>query len=299
MSFKAIILLAGLALCFAGKPAAAAQWDDLKITYNLNPFAQYGFNSIERTLDNVKNKQSWVPLLDGVSCQNKIGNFEFYGVAMTDKDDISVVTLYDKNGVIAGLQTWFPQDELLQKDPVYKFQDSKIFQLAELNGKKYYVITSYFVRPSTICNTGRQISDLDDEGTGKGLWFQVGNTPSDLLSVPVKRDEAVQKGWTKNSCFYAMGHHNFFKVEEWDTNQCTDFFPAFLLFNNSDELIGFGLIAPGFTSSQKFEHPSSTSLKYILDHAPECIMKQADHGGFSSLHVYFTSTPRLIMCPFW
>ena len=25
----------------------------VSVTYNLNPFAQYGFNSIERTLDNV------------------------------------------------------------------------------------------------------------------------------------------------------------------------------------------------------------------------------------------------------
>jgi len=299
MSYKALVVLVALALCVAGHPAAAAQWDDLKITYNLNPFATYGFNSIERTMDNVKNKQSWVPLLDNVQCNNKIGEFEFYGIPMTDKDDISVVTLYDKNGVIAGLQTWLPKDELLQKDPVYKFDEQKVFNLATLNNKEYYVLTAYFIRPSTICNNGRNPADLDDEGTGKGLWLQVGKTPSEILEIPYKRDQAVQQGWTRNSCFYAMGHHNFYKVQDWDTNHCTDFFPFFLLFNNSDELIGFGIIAPGFTSSQKFEHPSSTSLKYILDHAPECIMGQADRGGFSTLHVYFTSTPRLIMCPFW
>lgn len=299
MFFKTFLLVAGLALCFAGKPAAASVWNDLKITYNMNPFAQYGFNSIERTLENVKTKQSWVPLLDGVTCENKIGDFEFYGIPMTDNDDISIVTLYDKNGVIAGLQGWFPREELMQKDPIYKFGESKMFQLANRNNTEYYVLTTYFINPSVICNTGRNPSDIDDEGTGKGLWFQVGKNPRELLEVPVKRDEAIQKGWTKNSCFYAMGHHNFFKVEEWDTTHCTDFFPAFLLFNNSDELIGFGLIVPGFTSSQKFEHPSPTSLKYILNNASECIMKQADHGGFSTLHVYFTSTPRLISCPFW
>jgi len=286
----------------AGQPAAAALWNDLKITYNLNPFAQFGFNSIERTLDAVKNKQSWVPLLDGVSCENKIGDFEFYGTPMTEKEDISVVSLYDRNGVVAGLQAWFLQDDLLRKNPPYKFGESKMFREATLNGKKYFVLTAYFIRPSQICNRGRQPSDLDDEGTGKGLWFQIGDTPREmhsLMEIPVKRDDAISKGWTKNSCFYAMGHHNFYKVDEWDKTQCSDFFPAFLLFDNSDNLIGFGFIAPGSTGSEKFEHPSSTSIKYILDKAPDCIMKQADHGGFSTLHVYFTSTPRLIMCPFW
>ena len=49
----------------------------------------------------------WEPLFpENDQCQNKIGEFEFFGSPMSEHEDKSVVTLYDKNGVIAGIQAY-------------------------------------------------------------------------------------------------------------------------------------------------------------------------------------------------
>jgi len=48
-------------------------------------------------------------------------------------------------------------------------------------------------------------TELANEGTGTGVYFQNGPTPKDLSSIPRRRSEAITEGWTSNSCFPGMG----------------------------------------------------------------------------------------------
>lgn len=56
------------------------------------------------------------------------------------------------------------------------------------------------------------MQDLINQGTGTGLWFQNGQSPSDLINVPRTRAAASGLGWTDCECFPGMGLHNFFEV---------------------------------------------------------------------------------------
>jgi charged multivesicular body protein 7 len=296
LKFLAFAIFVGCNL-FGGSDAV--KWNDLKITFGVNVFSRYGFNRVERTQSEVASAQQWVPLFNESKCRNRIDNLEFYGFPMTEARDKAVVTLYDKNGIIAGIQAWMPHDEIITEKNIYRFDLSPMFQNATLGGRKFFVLTAYFVRPDTICTTGRDANSLDTEGTGNGLWFQNGARPVDLIDVPLKRSKAIENQWTKNNCFPAMGYHNFYNIPWVRENNCTVSRPAFLLFNGKDELHGFGFVVQGTATSKKFEHPPNLAIRLILGDAPQCTLEQNTSVGSTSLHVYFISRPQFIMCPIW
>lgn len=281
---------------------SAVLWEDLRITYSLNFFSNYGFNKIERTKTKVTNNMNWAPLFSGGGeCENKQGDFEFFGYPMTDKRDKSVVTLYDKNGVIAGIQAYFPQNEVINPKGNYRFDRTGMLQNMTLNNKTYFVATAYFIQPDLICSEGRNETDLSKDGTGTGLWFQNGATPSDLITVPLKRGDAIRESWNQNACFPGMGYHNFYNVSHLRETNCAESRPAFLLYNRAKNLHGFGFVIPGLAQSPKFEHPPNFGIKRILgaENTPECILEQNTLVGSTSIHVYFISRPLYIFCPLW
>ena len=51
-----------------------------------------------------------------------------------------------------------------------------------------YFATLYFVDPSIICNGGRTMEEFESEGTGNAVYFQVGETISELLQIPLKEE---------------------------------------------------------------------------------------------------------------
>lgn len=88
----------------------------------------------------------------------------------------------------------------------YNFTAQPMFNRDTIAGVDSYILTAYFVDPSTICQSGRSAASLKTEGTGNGLWLQNGTNPiQDSVSVPMDEDSAVGTKWVKGACFPTMG----------------------------------------------------------------------------------------------
>jgi charged multivesicular body protein 7 len=64
-----------------------------------------------------------------------------------------------------------------------------------------YVITAYFVDPSTICNGKRPYSKY----IGDRLLIQTGSSSTSVMKIPYKQGDLSGTGWVEGKCFYLMG----------------------------------------------------------------------------------------------
>ena len=88
----------------------------------------------------------------------------------------------------------------------YKFSEQAMFNRDTIGGIDVYVLTAYFVDPSTICTTGRDASSLQKEGTGVGLWLQNGTDPiKNSFQSPMQESDVGSTKWVKGACFPSMG----------------------------------------------------------------------------------------------
>lgn len=94
----------------------------------------------------------------------------------------------------------------MAKTTLYKFDSIKMFNRATVADIDSYVLTAYFVAPSTICTSGRDVSRLKVEVSGTGLWLQNGPDPiKDSMQVPSYEETINSTKWVKGSCFPSMG----------------------------------------------------------------------------------------------
>jgi charged multivesicular body protein 7 len=291
-----------LALVAAFSSAVTADhdpaWSDFRGSFLIGK--NESFAPFPKTLnDTLTNSENWVQV--GNDCSN--GGL-FNGFQYVKQDDYSVALLFDVNGIIAGIQMLIKKSVVNVAGNPLNYNAVPTYQNATYAGEDYYVLTAYFVEPSTICTTGRSTSSLAQDGTGTGVWLQNGPTPADLLEMPLIRPESEDENengkWTKNGCFPAMGHHNFYSIDQYYRTNCTEMVPAFGLYNkNSKQLHGFGLITVGNLTQPRFEHPPEPAIRLILTGAktPQCVVDMANGVGVTSLHVYFTEEPWKIGCP--
>ncbi|CAG7819492.1 unnamed protein product [Allacma fusca] len=277
---------------------AQVLWPDLRIKYDLNAFN--AFYHMGRTLTEIKDENHFVQDPTQQSCVGELDNGAFYyGYRLSDPNDTVLSVLYDVQGTVAGVQAWFLKDSVLKSPETSTFRFDQVwsYQNKTVNGKEFFVSTAYFVRPETICTTGRSESSLDTEGTGYGLWFQRGASPLESEEVPMKRTDAIAKGWTKNSCFVGMGRHNFYEVDTYDETNCTKSEGYFLLYNKQEELSGFGFRIQGLVESRYIEQPPNIAISLILgDPVPQCVLDENTKHGSTTMHVFFTSAPWQILC---
>jgi charged multivesicular body protein 7 len=271
---------------------ANSDWVDLRGSFLIAK--QESFAKFPRTIrEPLFTNESWVPTSSTPNdCTN---GGKFAGIQHVRENDYSVGLLYDVKGVIAGIQLLIPQDVVVNENNTLRYADVPAYGTATYNGRDYFVITAYFVEPSTICSTGREDSELA-QGTGTGLWIQNG---TNVFQVPRERptgDAAVESKWTENNCFPAMGSHNFYNVPEYTPTQCNQMVPIFGLYNRQNKLHGFGFITVGFVDNPRFEHPPQTAIKMILGETPQCVLDIEERIGITSLHVYFVDRPYLITC---
>jgi len=290
------ILVGVVAVLGVVSDSSALKWDDLKVTFGVNPFSSRTFVHMPLTTEEAVDG-GWEKLSTNCTNDNKFNGFRY----MLGEDP-GITLLYDENGIIAGIQMNLIKSEVLSPKNTYKYDQVSMFQTTNIKGKDVFTLTAYFVNPSKICTTGRTESDLQSKGTGDSLYFQNGALPlnsSNLIRVPLNRTHAIRDGWTKNQCFFGMGYHNFYKSEEFQDTNCDEIRPAFLLYNSDDELHGFGFAGRGMASSPRFEHPGSSAIKSIIgSDAAECILNATQTPGISTVHVYFIKRPYLINCWF-
>ena len=79
--------------------------------------------------------------------------------------------------------------EYTRDDEYYQFSNNPYYVSGDWNGEEAYFVTAYFVDTSIICNGGRTNGEFRREGTGNRLAFQNGPTNTDLLEIPLEKDE--------------------------------------------------------------------------------------------------------------
>ena len=77
--------------------------------------------------------------------------------------------------------------------------------LRAYNAEKFIDARSLTVPPSgIICSRGRTAEEFEKQGTGTGLYLQMG-TPSEVDHIPMAETDLAQTSWTEGACFYVMG----------------------------------------------------------------------------------------------
>jgi charged multivesicular body protein 7 len=274
--------------------ASGVYWDGLRVTWG--PSVGNGFYDPLPRLVNDAVKEGWLPV--GGGCEN---GGRFAGHRYRLGNDTSLNLLFDKNGIIAGIQALLPKSEVMNPENDYRYDLVPMFQNETISGAEYVVLTAYFVQPQTICSTGRTLFDFMEQGTGTGVYFQNGESPTGTptIDVPSMRADASAVGWTNCECFPGMGLHNFFEVEKWAATNCTTLQPTQATFNLDEELTGFVFQIQGpHLTSTRYETPPNEALYAIIgvDRIPQCVVDSNTRFGSSTMHIYFIDQPWLLGC---
>jgi len=263
--------------------------NDLKVTFSANPLNFWKFNSLPRTESDASSNQ-WTLLKDG--CADK--SVSLPGRRFILDGDMSVILVFDANGIIAGIQMGVPKSKYTPGTlgPVPPFVDDGA----------YWIVSAYFWHPANICDASksRTPNQFDEEGTASVVYLQNGTVAArDLSEIPnVEGAELDQKRWTKGKCMPLMGQHYWYNIRE--NMNCNEFFPFCLLYNKG-KFNGFCFAVSGDfdnKNTHRFEHPTGWEAKLCcLDPYPKCF----DDTGLtntksSTMHVYLDSTPYLNFC---
>ncbi|XP_013421837.1 uncharacterized protein LOC106181865 [Lingula anatina] len=139
------LLASGQAWLFGGGPA----WDDLKVTFGINPFGN-SFSSMPRTVKDA--------VYYGWKLDTRCGsNSQFMGNRYIKDGDTAVMLLFDKNGYIAGIQAGIPK-----KAGTFPSSMSEDVRKYFIEESDKFTITAYFTDPGNSQFMGnRYIKDGD------------------------------------------------------------------------------------------------------------------------------------------
>jgi charged multivesicular body protein 7 len=271
---KSIAVVLALIGCVYGVP----EWTNLRTTWSLNPFNTWGFDSLPRDLSG--------KLEDFVLRDNQcdMAGAKFAGQRYWYKQDPAVSLLFDKQGIIAGIQTSMAKSDYTP--PAYAQN------LHYIDDGDYWTLTAYFVDPSTICSTGRTADQFKADGTGTGLYLQQGpDFIKDSVLIPLTEDDVkTQTKWTFGHCFKTMGNHYWYNVTK---DMPGDHFVPTCLLYNKGKLTAFCFAVNSALKSQRYEHPTASVLPKFLDPVPDFFTTDPAYASLSTMHVYFSSHPRV------
>jgi charged multivesicular body protein 7 len=265
------------ALFLAGVAYGSPDWSNLKVTWSLNPFNTWAFNTLPR---DATGKMGDFHQRDN---QCTADNPKFVGQRYIYKDDPAVGLIFDKNGIIAGIQTSALKTDFTP--PAYLTNRNYI------DDGDYWTLTAYFVDPSTICTTGRSQDQLKNQGTGTGLYLQQGPDPiKDSVLIPSNEADVKETAWKFGHCFKTMGNHYWYNVTK--DMPCDHYVPNCLLYNKG-KLTAFCFAINAGLTSPRYEHPTASVLPKFIDPVPDCFYTDPTYKSLSTMHIYFTDHPRI------
>jgi len=277
MKFELLILLS-LNVIYAqaflfSQNKADPNWNDLKVTWGVNPFDSNNFQSLPRTQAEAISK-GWKLEKD---CSQVNGNRYILN------GDRASILIFNARGIIAGLAS------AVAKNLPFNFPSSKIQPLFNDEGD-FYTINAYFVDPASVCSaelSAKQVTGdrLIIKGQGKEL------------NIPLEQ-QGLSNFWTQGKCFYTMGAHFWADIDGTELNENTNpdnFAPLFLLYNKG-KLNGFGWAFNADLSSKRYEHPGQDVLSMFFNKIPKFFSDPIKSGRLSTLHIYLDSTPQFNFC---
>jgi len=259
-----------------GAAFGAPDWNSLRATFSLNPLNSWAFDKLPRA---TSEKMDNYALRDD---QCNTANAKFLGKRYWYKQDPALSLLYDNKGTIAGIQTSIPKSSFTPPAPV---KDKNFVEDGD-----FWTLTAYFVDPSTICSQGRSADQLSTQGTGTGLWLQMGQNPvTDSVRIPSSEEEMKKTNWKFGHCFWMMGNHYWFNVTK-DMN-CDNYIPNCIMYNKG-RLTAFCFSINAVLSSPRYEHPTASIANKFIDPVPDCFFKDPSYKTTSTIHIYFIDNPR-------
>jgi len=275
MQYTIVALLAFASLAYGADPL----WNNLRVTWSLNPLSPWGYKVVPRDLSGK---------LDGFELRDdqcNVSDAKFLGQRYWYNKDPALSLLFDVNGIIAGMQTSAPKSNFTP--PAYLINRNYIDE------GDYYTITAYFVDPSTICSSGRTSDQLKTEGTGTGLWIQQGPDPiKDSVQIPFLEEDIVKTTWKFGKCFRTMGNHYWYNQTK---DLAADHMVPNCLLYNKGKLTNF-CFTFGWTyefTSPRYEHPKTTDLTRFMNPVPDFFYNDPNYAKLSTMHVFFQDDARL------
>jgi len=260
-------------------------WDGLRTTWSLNPFNNNAFQGMPR--DRSTDSMNGFVQKDNFCTST---NTQFRGKRFWESSDPSLVLLFDINGYIAGMQSMILQSQYPTPPPIST--NFAIQSFTDTDETKYWVLTVYFVDPSIICTTGRTAAQFSSQGTGTGLWIQVGPNPlKDTVQMPLLESDLPSTAWVKGKCFYTMGQHYWYNVST--GMDCNYFFPYCLLYN-SGKLDAFCFATNANVQDKHYDdpHPTPSILSQFMTPVPTCMSTNPSFAAYTTMHVYMNDWPR-------
>jgi charged multivesicular body protein 7 len=270
MKFFCVLILAVLGLTHAND-----KWNDLKVTWGVNPFGSNSFVALPRTVFDARSK-GWTA---GKGCADGVN-----GNRYTLAGDRSVILLFNKDGNIAGMSSAVP------KNLPFNFPSANVSQYFNDEGDSW-LITAYFADPLTICGTTKNSLK---QVTGDRLVFQ---SKQKTLTIALKQSDLDLSYWSHGKCFWTMGDHYWANLRgQINADMDADYFlPIFLLYNKG-ELNGWGWAFNADLASTRFEHPGGSVLGQFFQEVPKFFNDPTKAGVLSTMHVYLSSAPQLNFC---
>ena len=155
-----------------------SNWDDLKVTWGMNPFDSNNYASLPRSETDAK-KKGWTKESDCSSTN---------GIHYVLKGDRSVILIFKADGNIAGIAAAIP------KNLPFNFPSEKIRDFFD-EEENSWRITAYFTDPESVCSRAKL-------STGDRLVFKSKTLEK---SIALLESEVDQGFWTQGKCFYTMG----------------------------------------------------------------------------------------------
>jgi len=271
MQFLCFCVLLSLNVFGAQALFGGDAWNDLKVTWGINPFGSNNYVSLPRTQAEAI-KKGWTMESD---CST--GN----GIRYVLKGDRAVILIFTAAGSIAGIACSVP------KNMPYNFPPSNVQHMFDDEGDSWR-ITAYFTEPSSVCS-GARLS------TGDRLVFK---SEKFEKSVALEESKVDKTFWTEGRCFYTMGVHYWADVSQKELGLTTNpdnFVPIFLQYN-SGKLNGFGWAFNADLKSTRYEHPTTGVLGSFFKQVPEFFSDKSKVDIISTMHIYLDSTPTFNFC---
>jgi len=250
--FVAIVLFGIFSLVRSDLP-----WDRLQVTWGK-------FDNLPLTAS--------AAVSAGYNLIHKCMDGDFLGNLYQVNGDIANMLIYDVNGKLAGVQTGITHTPTTP---------NQIWWQKISNGtNSYYVITTYFVNPKTICSQ----PDSRTNPIGDRVAVKQGQKEV-YLELPLNESDAVSQGWVIGKCFYTMGQHYWYNIS--NTMDCDYFFPVFIIYNKG-LLTCFGTDVGAGETSPRWEHPGGPELYLFFDSntLPSCLF---DGRKLSTQHMFLTN----------
>jgi len=269
-------VLSIIVAALVGIATADPAWNDLRVTFGINPLNTWNFDEMPRNLSG--NLQSFTPKDN--QCTTK--DSKFLGQRYWYKNDPATILLFDIKGYIAGIQTSIPKTSGFVPSAVM----DGTFVIDEGDS---YTMTVYFVDPNIICTTGRTAEEFTSQGTGTDLFIQMGPNPldtKDIFTVPLNEADIKLTKWGFGKCFYLMGQHYWYNMSK--DMSCDNMVPYCLLYNKG-VLNAFCFAINNNLPSKRYEHPTPTVAQSFMEPVPDCFYSTPSYQVLSTMHVYTTS----------